>query len=60
MKGDISGTSGLAPRGVADEAELAEAIRAGRLQGDERLLAALEEPVRAKPAVANPAYPQTR
>ncbi|MEV4806013.1 DUF6285 domain-containing protein [Nonomuraea sp. NPDC049421] len=50
----------LAGLGVADEAELAEAIRAGRLPDDERLLAALEESVRAKLEVANPAYLQTQ
>ncbi|WP_406675317.1 DUF6285 domain-containing protein [Nonomuraea sp. N2-4H] len=46
----------LAGLGVADEAELAAAIRAGRLPDDERLLTALEAAVRAKLEVADPAY----
>lgn len=48
----------LAALGVADEADLAKAIREGRL--DDRLdetLAVVRATVRAKLEVANPAYP---
>jgi hypothetical protein len=46
----------LAGLGVADDAELAAAIREGRLQDGAALTAALEQAVRAKLDVANPGY----
>ncbi|MEV1177330.1 DUF6285 domain-containing protein [Nonomuraea sp. NPDC049784] len=46
----------LAGLGVADDAELAAAIREGRVEDDHALVAALEQAVRAKLEVANPAY----
>ncbi|MBF8190836.1 hypothetical protein ITP53_35055 [Nonomuraea sp. K274] len=46
----------LAGLGVADDAELAAAVREGRLPDDGPLLAALEQAVRAKLQVANPGY----
>ncbi|WP_431913141.1 DUF6285 domain-containing protein [Nonomuraea jabiensis] len=48
----------LAALGVADDAELAAAIREGRIEDDHALVSALEQAVRAKLAVANPAYPE--
>ncbi|MEQ4722676.1 DUF6285 domain-containing protein [Nonomuraea sp. B19D2] len=48
----------LAGLGVADDAELAAAIREGRLADDDVLVTALEQAVRAKLEVANPAYPE--
>ncbi|NRQ31195.1 hypothetical protein HII36_05010 [Nonomuraea sp. NN258] len=48
----------LADLGVRDDAELAAAIRDGRLADDDRLLNALTDAVRAKLAVANPGYPE--
>ncbi|MFI7127074.1 DUF6285 domain-containing protein [Nonomuraea sp. NPDC050153] len=48
----------LAGLGVADDAELAAAIREGRVEDDHALVAALEQAVRAKLEVANPAYPE--
>ncbi|GAA4917200.1 hypothetical protein HD597_005646 [Nonomuraea thailandensis] len=48
---------GLAALGVADDAELAAAVREGRLADDDALLAVLERAVRAKLEVANPGYP---
>ncbi|MFC5824833.1 DUF6285 domain-containing protein [Nonomuraea insulae] len=46
----------LAALGVAGDAELAAAIREGRVADDSALITALEQSVRAKLAVANPAY----
>ncbi|WP_245641821.1 DUF6285 domain-containing protein [Nonomuraea candida] len=46
----------LAELGVADDAELAAAIRQGRVTDDAALLTALEQAVRAKLEVSNPAY----
>ncbi|MFC7586732.1 DUF6285 domain-containing protein [Nonomuraea antimicrobica] len=46
----------LAALGVADDAELAAAVREGRIADDAPLLEALEQAVRAKLEVANPAY----
>ncbi|MEV4114374.1 DUF6285 domain-containing protein [Nonomuraea sp. NPDC049695] len=46
----------LAGLGMADDAELAAAVREGRLEDDHALVAALEQAVRAKLEVANPAY----
>ncbi|WP_336206461.1 DUF6285 domain-containing protein [Nonomuraea sp. LPB2021202275-12-8] len=46
----------LASLGVADDAELAAAIREGRLGDDGALTAALTQAVRAKLEVANPGY----
>ncbi|MFI7640097.1 DUF6285 domain-containing protein [Nonomuraea sp. NPDC049400] len=46
----------LTDLGVADDAELAAAIREGRVADDDALVTALEQAVRAKLAVANPAY----
>ncbi|MEV0612247.1 DUF6285 domain-containing protein [Nonomuraea sp. NPDC050404] len=46
----------LAELGVADDAELAAAIREGHLPTDDALLTVLEQAVRAKLEVANPAY----
>ena len=46
----------LAGLGVADDAELAAAIRAGHLHDGAALTAALEQAVRAKLEVANPGY----
>lgn len=46
----------LAALGVAGDAELAAAIREGRVADDSALVTALEQSVRAKLAVANPAY----
>jgi uncharacterized protein DUF6285 len=46
----------LAALGVPDDAELAAAIREGRVADDSALITALEQSVRAKLAVANPAY----
>ncbi|WP_049563327.1 DUF6285 domain-containing protein [Nonomuraea sp. SBT364] len=46
----------LAGLGVADDAELARAIREGRFDGDDRLTDLLTRAVRAKLEVANPAY----
>lgn len=48
----------LAALGVGDDAELAAAVREGRFDGDDALVAALAEAVRAKLEVANPAYLQ--
>ncbi|MFI6737393.1 DUF6285 domain-containing protein [Nonomuraea sp. NPDC050451] len=48
----------LAALGMADDAELAAAIREGRIEDDHALVTALEQAVRAKLAVANPAYPE--
>ncbi|HEX4817985.1 MAG TPA: DUF6285 domain-containing protein [Nonomuraea sp.] len=47
----------LAALGVADDAELAAAVREGRLADDHALVTALEQAVRAKLEVANPGYP---
>ncbi|NUR84407.1 MAG: hypothetical protein HOY71_10015 [Nonomuraea sp.] len=44
--------------GVADDAELAAAVREGRFDGDDALTAALIRSVRAKLEVANPGYLQ--
>ncbi|TMR98528.1 DUF6285 domain-containing protein [Nonomuraea basaltis] len=46
----------LAGLGVAGDAELAAAIREGRVPDDHALVTALEQAVRAKLAVANPGY----
>lgn len=46
----------LAALGVADDAELAAAVRDGRLPDDHALVTALEQAVRAKLEVANPAH----
>jgi hypothetical protein len=46
----------LAALGVADDAELAAAIREGRLDDSPMLVPFLKEAVRAKLAVANPGY----
>ncbi|MET7329543.1 DUF6285 domain-containing protein [Nonomuraea sp. NPDC005650] len=46
----------LAGLGMADDAELAAAIREGRVEDDHALVAALEQAVRAKLEVANPDY----
>lgn len=47
----------LVALGVRDEAELASAIRDGRLdEADPRVIAAVRRSVRAKLAVANPRY----
>jgi hypothetical protein len=46
----------LAELGVADDAELAAAVREGRFDGDDALTAALVRAVRAKLEVANPGY----
>jgi hypothetical protein len=46
----------LAALGVADDAELAAAVREGRIADDHALVTALEQAVRAKLEVANPAY----
>ncbi|MEV4393253.1 DUF6285 domain-containing protein [Nonomuraea sp. NPDC049607] len=48
----------LAALGVADDAELAVAVRAGRFDGDDALTAALVQAVRAKLEVADPGYLQ--
>jgi hypothetical protein len=52
----------LAELGVTDDAELAAAIRDGRIRGDERLRELLRASVVDKLAVANPRYlrPQDR
>lgn len=49
----------LAALGVADDAELAAAVREGRVPDDSALLSVLEQAVRAKLEVANPGYPAT-
>lgn len=46
----------LAALGVADDAELAAAVREGRVADDHALVTALEQAVRAKLEVANPGY----
>ncbi|UBU17720.1 DUF6285 domain-containing protein [Nonomuraea gerenzanensis] len=46
----------LAALGMADDAELAAAVREGRLADDDVLVAVLEQAVRAKLEVANPGY----
>ncbi|MEV4305481.1 DUF6285 domain-containing protein [Nonomuraea sp. NPDC049624] len=48
----------LAALGVADDAELAAAVRAGRFDGDDAVTAALVQAVRAKLEVADPGYLQ--
>ncbi|GGS64489.1 DUF6285 domain-containing protein [Nonomuraea spiralis] len=48
----------LAELGVADDAELAAAVRAGRFDGDDALTEALVQAVRAKLEVADPGYLQ--
>ncbi|NUS05832.1 MAG: hypothetical protein HOV97_25130 [Nonomuraea sp.] len=48
----------LAALGVADDAELAAAVREGRFDDDDALTAALIQSVRAKLEVANPGYLQ--
>ncbi|MEU8356937.1 DUF6285 domain-containing protein [Nonomuraea sp. NPDC048882] len=49
----------LAALGMADDAELAAAVREGRVPDDSALLSVLEQAVRAKLEVANPGYPAT-
>ncbi|MEO3890949.1 DUF6285 domain-containing protein [Nonomuraea sp. B5E05] len=49
----------LAALGVDDDAELAAAIREGRVEDGEALISALEQAVLAKLAVADPDYPAT-
>ncbi|AQZ64109.1 unnamed protein product [[Actinomadura] parvosata subsp. kistnae] len=46
----------LAELGVADDAELAAAVREGRVADDDALVRVLEQAVRAKLEVANPGY----
>ncbi|MEV0383545.1 DUF6285 domain-containing protein [Nonomuraea sp. NPDC050643] len=46
----------LAELGVAGDADLAAAIREGRVEDDAALVTALEQAVRAKLEVANPGY----
>ncbi|MEV0822323.1 DUF6285 domain-containing protein [Nonomuraea rubra] len=46
----------LATLGVADDAELAAAVREGRPADGDTLMAVLEQAVRAKLEVANPGY----
>jgi len=46
----------LVALGVADDAELATAIREGRFDTDDRLMTTLRQAVRAKLEVANPGY----